>query len=113
VKAPLWSRTLDVLGLVGMLIGALDPLEGAPIILLGTGLAATGAVLGKSRYQNLLCWSFCLVALGVGAGFLLSMWGGFRMWWVLVVPYPAGWIIGLVGIILTLVESARHPAPPA
>ena len=35
-----WSRILVVVGLVAMVIGALDPLEGALVILPGTGLVA-------------------------------------------------------------------------
>lgn len=33
-----------------MLIGAVDPLEGSLVILLGTSMVALGAVLGKSQH---------------------------------------------------------------
>jgi hypothetical protein len=36
---------------------------------------------------------------GVGGDTGRSMW-----WLVVVIPYPVGWVIGLVGAVLTLVE---------
>jgi hypothetical protein len=114
-----WARTLLILGLLGMVVGALDPLEGSVIILPGVGLVTLGAFLGKSRYRKLLGGSFVLVAVGVGAMFATSAFGGFggnsghSMWWgVVILPYPIGWIIGLVGAILSVVEAFRRPASP-
>jgi len=116
-----WSRILVMVGLVAMVIGALDPLEGSLVIVPGTGMAALGAGLGHSRYRNLLYWSFVLVAVGVGALWALSALGGFggnsgrSNWWALVLlPYPVGWIMGLLGAIRRLREgtapSASAPA---
>lgn len=105
---------LAIAGLVAMLIGVMDPLEGSFIILPGSGLLALGAFIGKSRYRALLCGAFILVAFGVGAMVVTSMLGGIggntrhSMWWSLVLlPYPAGWIAGLVGGILRLIESCN------
>jgi hypothetical protein len=91
------SRVVLVIGLAGMLIGAVDPLEGSLLILPGVSLLALGAHLGKSRWRKLLDWSFALAAVGVGALFVLSRLGGFggnsgrSMWWALVLlPYPVG-----------------------
>lgn len=114
-----WSRLLVIVGLAGMLLGAIDPLEGSLIILPGTGLVALGALLGKSRWRVLLYWSLALVAIGVGAMWILSAFGGFggstgrSNWWaLLLVPYPVGWLMGVAGAILALVESFRRPARP-
>lgn len=114
-----WSRWLLIPGLAGMLLGAIDPLEGALIILPGTGLVALGAFLGKSRWRVLLYWSLALVAIGVGAMFILSAFGGFggstglSNWWgLLLVPYPVGWLMGIAGATLALVESFKRPARP-
>jgi len=49
-----WSRILVIVGLVAMLIGAIDPLEGSLVILPGTGMVALGALLGNSRHRKLL-----------------------------------------------------------
>jgi hypothetical protein len=112
----LWSRVLVIVGLLGMLIGAIDPLEGSLIIAPGTGMVALGTFLSRSRYRVLVCWAFCLVAAGASAMFVLSALGGIgsdsgrSMFWLLVVlPYPVGWIIGLAGGILRLVESFKRP----
>jgi hypothetical protein len=102
-----------------MLIGALDPLEGSLVILPGTGMVALGALLGNSRHRKLLCWSVGMVAVGVGALWWLSALGGFggksgrSNWWGLVLlPYPVGWIMGLVGAILRMRETSRTSAVP-
>jgi len=115
-----WSRILVIMGLVGMVIGALDPLEGSFIILPGTGLVALGALFGKSRHRVLLYWSFILVAVGVGALWGLSALGGLggdsgrSNWWALVLlPYPVGWIVGLIGAILRLREGSGSSASSA
>ena len=114
----LWSNILVIAGLLAMLVGAIDPLEGSFIILPGSGLVALGAFLGKSRYRIFLYWAFTLTAVGVGAMVVLSMFGGIggstgrSMWWgLLILPYPVGWITGLVGAILKLIESFKQPAP--
>ena len=115
-----WSRTLVIVGFVAMVIGALDPLEGSLVILPGTGLVALGALLGNSQHRILLYWSFVLVAVGVGALWGLSALGGFggnsgrSNWWGLVLlPYPVGWIMGLIGAIRRLREGSRRSVPSA
>jgi len=111
----LWSRILVILGLFGMLVGALDPLEGSIIILPCAGLAALGVGIGQVRRRRLLYLGFTLIAVGVAALFLLSAAGGVggpggtSLWWALIViPYPVGWIVGLAGAILGLLESFRQ-----
>src|SRR5689334_7783871 len=102
-NAQQWSRILVVVGLVAMVLGALDPLEGSVIILAGAGLVALAAIVGKWPARGLPYWSAALVLLGVGMLFLLSGIGGIggtsgrSVWWALVLlPYPAGWILGIV-----------------
>lgn len=107
------SRTLIVMGLVAMVIGAVDPLEGSIVILAGSALAWFGARRGDGRHRGLLLWSFVLVAIGVATMFGLSAVGGFggtsgrSNWWALaLVPYPVGWIMGLVGAYRSLREAS-------
>jgi hypothetical protein len=111
----LWSWILVVTGLIAMLVGAIDPLEGSFVILPGSGMVALGALLGKSRYSLLLGSAFILIGVGVGAMVVLSSCGGIggrsghSMWWGLfLLPYPVGWIMGLTGVIFRLVESFKH-----
>ena len=107
-----WSRALVVVGSIAMLIGAIDPMEGSLIILPGSGLVALGTRLGQGRRRVFLfwLWVFILIAAGVGALFWLSALGGFggntglSNWWGLIIlPYPVGWLMGFVGIILRFI----------
>jgi len=111
-----WSRALAVVGLVALLIGAIDPLEGSLVILPGAALMALAAWLGRSRHRTLLYWAFAAVAVGVGVMWGMSSIGGLggstgrSMWWaLLLLPYPLGWVLALVGAIRRLREV---PAPP-
>ena len=96
-----------------MLLGAVDPLEGSLLILPGSGMIALGLCVGKAERRLLRYWGwvFILIAVGVGALFGLSAVGGFggtsglSMWWgILILPYPAGWLMGVVGAISALIR---------
>ncbi|MDZ7631973.1 MAG: hypothetical protein U5K74_11685 [Gemmatimonadaceae bacterium] len=113
-----WSHGLGIVGLVSMIAGALDPMEGSVVILAGAASAAVGAAIGASRHSALLWWGFALVLVGVGALWSLSAVGGFggtsgrSNWWALVIlPYPIGaGAIGLVGAFRRLREfTPRAP----
>jgi hypothetical protein len=108
-----WSRILILVGGVAMLLGAVDPLEGSLLILPGSGMIALGLWVGKAerRLLRYWVWVFILIAVGVGALFGLSAVGGFggtsglSMWWgILILPYPAGWLMGVVGGISALIR---------
>lgn len=113
-KRKLWSRILYIIGLIAMIIGAVDPLEGSLIILPGSGLVALGAALFKSRHRTFVYCAFGLTAIGVAALFVISSFGGVggetgrSNWWLLTcLPYPVGWIMSLVGAVRMLIESSR------
>jgi hypothetical protein len=81
-------------------------------------MVALGAWLDKSRYRKLLCWAFVLVAVGVAALFAVSAVGGFggrsglSYWWgILILPFPIGWILGIIGAIKKLREGPKPSAP--
>jgi hypothetical protein len=100
-----------IIGLVGMLLGAVDPLEGSLLVLPATALAALGAGIRKTRQRRLLYLALGLVAFGVGALWVLSAVGGIggstgrSYWWAaLLAPYAVGWLMGLVGTVLGLVK---------
>ncbi len=112
-----WSRILVIVGGIAMLIGVLDPLEGSVVILAGAGLVTLGTFFGQLGRRLLVYWIsiFILIAVGVGAMFVISAFGGIggdsghSMWWgVLILPYLAGWIMGIAGILFRLVRSVRH-----
>lgn len=111
-----WGRILVILGGIAMLLGAVDPLEGSLLILPGSGLVALGMWLGQRERRTLVywVWVFILIAAGVGAMFVLSAFGGIggkrghSMWWgVLMLPYPVGWLMALVGAVLALVRFVK------
>jgi len=89
-----------------MVIGAIDPMEGSAIILPGSLLVALGTCLGPFD-RRLIAYrvtDFLLIAIGVGAMWMLSSAGGIggksghSMWWgVLILPYLAGWSMGIWG----------------
>jgi hypothetical protein len=109
-----WSRIMVISGLILMGMGALDPLEGSVVILAGSVVAAIGACSGKRRRWKLSLGAAAMIAIGVGAMFALSAAGGVggssgrSPWWALVIlPYPAGWIMGLTAAILCLKEFKK------
>jgi len=112
-----WSRILVVVGGIAMVAGTLDPLEGSVVILASSGLVALGTYLGDTGRSLLVYWIWVLllIAVGVGAMFGLSAIGGFggssgrSMWWgVPILPYPVGWIMGIVSLSTRLVKSLRQ-----
>ena len=111
------ARTLVIAGLVLMLAGALDPVEGSVVILAGSALAAAGAFFGKNRRYRLLVTAVMLIAVGVAALIGLTALGGVggntgrSMWWLAIcVSYPVGWVMGLVGAFALLREGRFAPA---
>ena len=100
---PIAPRLLVIVGLVLMVIGIVDPMEGSLVILGGSILVAVGPHVSGTRHR-LPITALVLIAVGVGAMFGMSALGGVggntgrSMWWLLLcVPYPIGWILGLIG----------------
>lgn len=111
-----WGRIPVILGGIAMLLGAIDPLEGSLLILPGSGLVAVGVYLGRRERRTLVYWTwvFLLIAVGVAAMFVLSAFGGIdgksgrSMWWgVLMLPYPVGWLMALVGAVFALIRFVK------
>ena len=102
----LWPRILIVLGRIGMLAGAIDPMEGSVFILLGSLSVALGTFFSQSERHPFAyrLWVLILIVIGVGALWGLSLAGGIggksghSMWWgVLILPYLIGWSMGIWG----------------
>jgi hypothetical protein len=113
----LWSRILITLGTVAMLAGALDPLEGSLVILPGAGLITLGTFLGHTERQLRTQWVLVLLLIAFGVGALwglsaLDLYRGHSRWWqILILPYPIGWVIGIVNLLFRLVRSIQHSQP--
>jgi hypothetical protein len=113
---PWWRRVLLAFGTLCMLVGAIDPLEGSVIILPGAAMVALETFLGGSRHTRLLARAAALVGLGIVALFAVSALGGIGgpkglpMWAGLVLlPYPIGWLMAVVGAVLRVIEARRSP----
>lgn len=111
------ARILLPLGVVAMVIGAVDPLEGSVLILGGSGLVALSTWLGRQGRNVAVyrTWLFGMIALGVLAMFVLSSMGGVggksgrSLWWLLVLlPYPVGWLLEMAHLIARGIERVRH-----
>jgi hypothetical protein len=111
------SRILVIAGGLAMVVGALDPMEGSLVILPGSGVVTLGTFLSNSGRGLLIqrLGIFGAIAVGVGALFALSAWGGFggksgpSMWWgLLILPYPIGWVVGMVNLLFRSVRSVRQ-----
>lgn len=116
MKAPHW-RTLVTVGVVGLLIGIIDPMEGAFIVLPFAALVAYGAFLSHSPHRARLYWFVGSMSVGVAVLIALSLIGGIggtsgrSLWWgLLLVPYPLGWLGVLVSGVLMLREPSTESA---
>ena len=104
-----------------MVIGAIDPLEGSFAVLIGSGLVMVGTYLSRTNKKTLTYWIvvFSLIAIGMGIMVALSAMGGIggssgrSMWWgILVLPYPVGWIMGIVNLLIRLIKSISRRKEP-
>lgn len=111
------AHTLVIVGGIAMLLGALDPLKGAAILLTGTALVLLGTVLGQAGPRLVSYWIlvFVLVGVGVTAMVVLNVLGDFgatgdrSLWWgILILPYPIGWIMGMLNLLLRVAETLHH-----
>ena len=113
----LWSRILIAVGSIAMLVGALDPMEGSLMILPGSGTVTLGTFLSNSARGSIIYWIsiFLLISVGVAALFVLSAFGGIggtsghSIWWgILILPYPVGWVMGIVSLSFKFIRWVQH-----
>jgi hypothetical protein len=101
MPAPRWWPRLVLVALVLMVIGALDPLEGAVVIAAGVLLLAMAGAALRSPIRRRAYAAGILVVVGVAALHTLSALGGVggstgrsTCWLLLAAPYPLGWGLG-------------------
>ncbi|NVO19504.1 MAG: hypothetical protein HXX13_07375 [Bacteroidetes bacterium] len=107
-----WKGVVHILGVVLIVIGTVDPLEGSVLIAAGSGLLALTTWLRRDRNWKLFLLAFIMIVEGVSAMFYFSDLGGFggksslSWWWSsLIVPYPIGWILVITLLILRAVRK--------
>lgn len=105
MKAPVnWPRILFITGVVALVVGALDPLEGSVVVGIGSVLTALALWLGNDRYRKLMLIFAGLIVTGVALLWYVSSLGGFdpkkEWWWLVVIGlYPVGWM-GAIGLLI-------------
>ncbi len=104
-KEAKWINILYNLGVVAIVLGAIDPLEGSVVILAGSSLVAFASHIRMSSYRERFFLSFLLIFFGVAFLWYLSSLGGFGGdsdlswgWGLLILPYPIGWLLALITI---------------
>lgn len=107
-------RWLVAVGLVGLVVGAVDPLEGSVVVLVGSGCVAFGTHLEGSRHRKTAAWGFVLVLAGFSVMLTVTAIGGVggstgrSPWWAtLVTPFAVGWVLGLVAGVRAHVDAYR------
>lgn len=106
-----WYRPLVIAGLTGMIIGAVDPLEGSIVIAIGSVVVGVGTPRRDSAVAGRVWLASVMIVAGVAAIWIMSAFGGVggrtgrSMWWLMVAaPYPVGWILGLIAAVQRLRE---------
>lgn len=113
-KKPTFLKVLFTIGVVALIIGALDPLEGSVVIAAGSIIMASSAFLRRDRYRKLFMTFSILIIVGVFLLFFFSSLGGFgkgalSWWWgILVLPYPLGWLASIVLLIFRHVKRPKE-----
>jgi hypothetical protein len=112
-----WTRVIYIIGIIALIIGVLDPLEGSIVITAGSVFLALSTYLTHDRHWKIFLLSLILIAIGVFFLFYLSSLGGFgrnsklSWWWgTLVLPYPIGWLIAIILLIIRL-SKKRNKKP--
>jgi hypothetical protein len=110
-----WTRIIYIMGVVALIIGTLDPLEGSVLILAGSVLLALSTYLTHDRHLKIFMLSAIMIVFGVVFLFYLSSKGGFggnsklSWWWgILIVPYPLGWLLSIVTLIIRAVKKPKQ-----
>jgi multisubunit Na+/H+ antiporter MnhB subunit len=109
------SRVIYIIGVIALVIGSLDPLEGSVVIAIGTALLSLATYLSQDKHWRIFLLSFVLIIIGVIFLFYFSSLGGFggnstlSWWWgTLILPYPIGWLISMILLIARLVKKKKQ-----
>jgi uncharacterized membrane protein len=110
-----WIKILNIIGIIAIIIGVVDPLEGSVLILAGSAAISFSTFVNKDRHWKLFLTSFLMIIVGVFFLFYLSALGGFggnsslSWWWgLLIIPYPAGWLLSIVLLIIRVFKKNQE-----
>ena len=108
-----WPHTAYNTGIILLIIGAIDPLEGAVLIAAGSILLCVATYLKKDPQWKVFLTLMALIVTGICMLFLLSYFGGFgkgalSWWWaLLLIPYPIGWLATIIIIIIRGLKKTK------
>jgi hypothetical protein len=109
-----WTRIIYIIGIIFLIAGALDPLEGSVIIAVGSALIALSTHLTHDRDRRIFLTTFIMIIIGVCFMFYFSSLGGFggastlSWWWcTLILPYPIGWLIIITLLIVRAINKKK------
>jgi hypothetical protein len=102
-----------VAGVVALIVGAIDPMEGSVVIASGAILLGFAVNLSGDRHRRIFTLASALIVLGVAAVWVLSFFGGFHPteewgWWIAVAPYPVGWLLAMGVLIARAFLQAKR-----
>jgi len=107
-----WTRVIYIIGVIALIIGVLDPLEGSVVITSGSALIALSTFITRDRHWKIFLLSFIMILTGVLFLFYLSSLGGFggtsklSWWWgLLILPYVLGWLASIITLITRAVKK--------
>jgi len=110
-----WIRIIYITGVIALIIGAIDPLEGSVVIAAGILLLTLATFLARDRHWKIFLLSLILIAIGVFFLFYFSSLGGFggtstlSWWWgTLILPYPIGWLVAIVFLIIRVIKKPKQ-----
>lgn len=110
-----WKRIIYIIGVIALIIGVLDPLEGSVVTAAGSSLIALSTYLTKDRHWKIFLASLIMIIIGVFFLFYFSSLGGFggtstlSWWWgTLILPYPLGWLMSIILLIVRAVKNAKR-----
>ena len=109
-----WIRYIFILGVIATIIGAVDPLEGSVVIAAGSILLAVSTYFSRDKYFKLFFSGSVLILIGVSLLWYVSSFGGFdpksEWWWnLMLIPYPIGWLINIITLIIRAVKKPVQP----
>lgn len=109
-----WTRIIYIVGVIALIIGAIDPLEGSVVIIVGSALLALSAYAKSDRHTKIFTASLLMIVIGVAFLFYFSSLGGFggtstlSWWWgLLILPFPIGWLIIIIVLIRRAIKNKR------
>lgn len=108
-------RIIHIVGIIVLIIGILDPLEGSILVAVGSIVLALSTNLSNDKHKTIFLILMIMIVVGVGAMWYISYLGGFggtsslSWWWgITILPYPIGWIATIILLIVRAVRKRLH-----